>query len=166
MVAITRFGSGPVTVAMVTALCLWLLARRQRREAVLLAAANLGGTALSATLKTIFERQRPPAEIVSSLTDPQSFSFPSGHAMSAMVFYASISIVGMRLGRAGLRAFVLGLALLMIPTMGFTRLYLGVHYPSDVAAGWALGAAWVSLWYLILYAKQSSAGSEGASRRG
>ena len=71
--------------------------------------------------------------------------------MGAMVFYASICIVGLRLDRPWLRGLVLALALVMIPTTGFTRLYLGVHYPSDVVAGWALGAAWVSLSYLVLY---------------
>jgi undecaprenyl-diphosphatase len=166
MVAVTTFGSGPVTALMVTALCIWLLARGQQREALFLAAANLGSAIGNAALKATFERQRPPAEIVRSLADLQSFSFPSGHAMNAMVFYASISIVGMRLGRAGLRVFVLGLALLMIPTMGFTRLYLGVHYPTDVVAGWATGATWVSLSYLMFYAKADSGPGGGVSRGG
>lgn len=152
MVAVTRFGAGQVTGAIVITLCAWLLVRKQTLEAAFLATANLGSAILNAALKAVFERQRPPTDIVVSITDPQSFSFPSGHAMSAMVFYASISIVAMRLGSAGLRTVVLAAALVMIPTMGFTRVYLGVHYPSDVIAGWALGAAWISSSYLVFYA--------------
>jgi len=151
MVAITWLGTGPVTLTLTAVLCMSLLVRKQRLDAAFLAAANFGGAIVNAAAKAIFVRQRPPAEVVNSIMEPQSFSFPSGHAMGAMVFYASICIIGLRLDRPWLRVFVLALALVMIPTTGFTRLYLGVHYPSDVVAGWALGAAWVSLSYLALY---------------
>lgn len=149
MVGITRVGTGPVTAIMTSILCLWLWAKKQHRNAVFLAAANFGGAVLNATLKAIFERQRPSGQLVSAFVDPQTFSFPSGHAMSAMIFYASVSIVAARLGAPRLRAFVYVLAIIMIPTMGFTRLYLGVHYPSDVVGGWAMGAAWVAFIYLL-----------------
>jgi undecaprenyl-diphosphatase len=152
MVAITRFGTGPVTATLTALLCVWLLVREQRRDAAFLATVNLGSVILNTAFKSLFERQRPPDEIVTSVMDLQTFSFPSGHALSAMVFYASVSIVGARLGGAGLRALLLAAAALMIPTMGFTRVYLGVHYPTDVIAGWGLGAAWVSVAYLIFYA--------------
>lgn len=151
MVTITRFGTGPATAAMTTVLCVWLLLRKRAQETVFLATANFGASLVNAALKLAFERQRPTSEIVSSLMDPQSFSFPSGHAMSAMVFYASLSIVAARLGGTRVRILVVALALIMIPTMGFTRLYLGVHYPTDVVGGWALGATWVSLSYLVFY---------------
>jgi undecaprenyl-diphosphatase len=151
VLAITRFGAGPTTAAITTLLCVWMLIRKQTQEAVFLATANFGASMVNAALKVTFERQRPTSEIVSSLMDPQSFSFPSGHAMSAMVLYTSISIVAARLGGTAVRTMVMALALIMIPTMGFTRLYLGVHYPTDVMGGWALGAAWVSLSYLVFY---------------
>ena len=151
MVAITRLGTGPVTLTLTTVCCMWLLVRKQGLDAAFLATANFGGAIVNAAAKAIFVRQRPPVEVVHSIMESQSFSFPSGHAMGAMVFYASICIVGLRLDRPWLRGLVLALALVMIPTTGFTRLYLGVHYPSDVVAGWALGAAWVSLSYLVLY---------------
>jgi len=148
MVGITRFGAGPVTAIMTSILCVWLWTKRQNRSALFLAVTNLGGGLLNATLKATFERQRPSGELARAFVDPQTFSFPSGHAMSAMIFYTSVSIVAARLGGPGLRAFVRVLAIMMIPTMGFTRLYLGVHYPSDVVGGWAMGAAWVALIYL------------------
>lgn len=156
MVAVTRFGSGPVTAALTTTLCIWLFARSWRLEAAFLALSNLGSAALNTGLKAIFERQRPQSEIVSAITDPQSFSFPSGHALSAMVFYVSILIVGARLAGAPLRASLLTLAVIMVPMMGFTRLYLGVHYPTDVIAGWAVGAAWVSSSYLAFFARRDT----------
>lgn len=152
MVILTNLGSGVVMISGTILLCSWLLIRERRRDAGFLATANLGSAFVNTVLKVAFERQRPPAEIVSSITDPQTFSFPSGHAMSAAVFYASIAIVGSRLGGAGVRFLLLAAALTMIPAMGFTRLYLGVHYPTDVVAGWALGGAWVSLCYLMFHA--------------
>ena len=150
LVAITRLGTGSVTLTLTTVLCVWLFARKRRLDAAFLATANFGSAIISAAIKATFERQRPPIEIVNSVLEPQSFSFPSGHAMGAMVFYVSICIIGVHLNRPW-RVLVLALALAMVPTMGFTRLYLGVHYPSDVVAGWALGAAWVSLSYLVLF---------------
>ncbi len=164
MVAITRLGTGPVTLTVTAVLCLWLFVRRQRLDAAFLATANFGSAIINVAVKAIFERHRPPIEIVNSILEPQSLSFPSGHAMGAMVFYVSICIIGVHWHRPW-RALVLVLALVMVPTMGFTRLYLGVHYPSDVVAGWALGAAWVSLSYLVLF-QTWPGGRRVASRRG
>lgn len=148
MVAITDFGKGLVTGVLVLVLVVAIGIKRATAEAVFLLIANAGGWILSLVTKSLFERPRPPPDVVSAITHPQSFAFPSGHSLIAMVFYTSLVMVASGLGRKGLAISLTVLAAIMVPTMGFTRVYLGVHYPSDVIAGFALGAAWV--WFVYL----------------
>jgi undecaprenyl-diphosphatase len=148
MVAITTTGRGPVTAAFVLLLATWLLVRGFRTKAVFLLVANLGSAVLSQSAKAMFSRPRPSFDVATRITGPDSFSFPSGHALSAMVLYTSLAMVAGGLGHGRLQRALIALALVMVPTMGFTRVYLGAHYPSDVVGGWALGAAWVWLVYL------------------
>jgi len=148
MGAVTTVGRGSITAVFVLLLTTWLLVRGSRREAALLLVANLGSAALSPLSKAIFSRPRPPLELATHITNPESFSFPSGHALSAMVLYTSFVMVAAGLGHRRLQRALIVLAAVMIPTIGFTRVYLGVHYPSDVVGGWALGAVWVWLVYL------------------
>jgi len=148
VVAITNVGRGPVSIAIVFLVAAGLLVRGCWKEASLLVVANLGSLALDRGVKAMFARPRPPLDLVTRITDPQGFSFPSGHALSAMVLYTSLAMVAGGLGLPRLKRASIALAMILIPAMGFTRVYLGVHYPSDVIGGWALGAAWVWLVYL------------------
>lgn len=145
MLGITAAGEGRVTAALTTIVVVVLLATRHGKEALFMAVANIGTGFLSPALKDWFARPRP--ELVSKLAFPGSLSFPSGHAMSAMVFYTAFALVVHHVAPRW-SAPAAALAAFMIPVMGFTRMYLGVHYPSDVVAGWAVGAAWVWLAYL------------------
>ena len=102
---------------------------------VYVAATVLGANLLSEALKLVFQRPRP--ESFFGFESPITYSFPSGHAMVSLVFYLALAEVLAPPGRrpaARVAAAVLSLA------VGFSRVYLGVHYPTDVAAGWA-GAA-------------------------
>ena len=148
MIGITNIGRGTITAAFAIGLTAWLWFRGHRNEAIFLLVANLGSGVLDWSAKAIFARPRPPLDLVTRITNPESFSFPSGHALSAMVLYTSVALVTARLGPLRLTCAMIVLALVMIPTMSITRVYLGVHYPSDVLAGWALGGAWVWLAYL------------------
>jgi undecaprenyl-diphosphatase len=148
MLAITSIGRGTITAAFVLLSAAWLLVRGFRAEALFLAVANLGSGVLSPSTKGMFSRPRPLLEMATRVTSPESFSFPSGHALSAMVLYTSLAMVAAGLGHLRLQRALIALAAVMVPTMGFTRVYLGVHYPSDVVGGWALGAVWVWLVYL------------------
>ena len=149
MLLITFIGKGWVTVTVVVIIVLWLLLRTNaKREAIFLAIVNIGSSVWSPLFKSFFDRPRPTPDIVASITSPSSASFPSGHAMSAMVFYASLALLARHVSPR-LYPFTIALAAFMIPTMGFTRMYLGVHYPTDVIAGWAWGAAWVSFAYWV-----------------
>src|SRR3546814_11966667 len=79
-----------------------------------------------------------------------SSSFPSGHAMTAGVVYLTLAAVLIRVEtRRRLKAYLLSLAVLVTVAVGASRVYLGVHWPSDVVAGWAAGAAWAMLWWGI-----------------
>ncbi len=114
-----------------------------RGSAVLLWVAVLGNAALNTLLKRAFARPRPevfPFRIPG--IGDAAVSFPSGHAMSAVVAYGTLAFVVARLQPSGLRLATLAFAALLVLSVGASRLYLGVHYPSDVAGGFAAGFAW------------------------
>jgi len=145
MRVITAMG-GTVFVTLVTvALVVMLLAGGRRFEAGFTAGAVGGGVLISTLAKGHFERPRPAA--VQALVElPASYSFPSGHSMASLCLGTAIGWLAIRSGLS-VRARVLvvaGCALYAL-AVGLTRVYLGVHYPSDVIASWLLGGAWLSL---------------------
>lgn len=140
-------GFGVLTLA--TLLVLGYLAiQRKWGGALLVLAAMLGGTALSEGLKLGFARPRP--DLVAHTVDVASMSFPSGHAMLSAVAYLTLgALLARAQARAGLRAYVLGAAIVLTLIVGASRVYLGVHWPTDVLAGWCLGAAWALACWLV-----------------
>jgi undecaprenyl-diphosphatase len=118
----------------------------QRRSAGLLVFAVVSGAVLSLALKRGYDRPRPA--LVPHATSVYTASFPSGHSMLSAVAYLTLAAVVARvLPRKRLKAFVLGWALLFTGLAGASRVYLGVHWPTDVLAGWAIGASWaVACW--------------------
>ena len=156
-VDLTALGS----VSVLTILCvfsavlLWI--QRDRLSAWQLSIAALGGGLISTVFKRTLGRARP-AE-VDKLVEVTSFSYPSGHSLAAASVYLTLAIVTARqLGGAPARAFVFGSALLLMSAVGLSRAYLGVHFPSDIAAGLLLGAGWsllVSAWFSYLRAKRA-----------
>lgn len=129
----------------------FLLIQRKRLSALLLALGLAGGVALSEGLKSLFERERPPA--LYQAVDTLNASFPSGHALLSTVFYLSLGVMLTRaFPRKRLKAFVLGAAMLIAMLVGLTRVYLGAHWASDVLAGWSVGAAWAMALWLASYA--------------
>jgi len=94
-----------------------------------------GALVLEIWLKLAFHRARPAAFL--GLASPDSYSFPSGHALYAMCLYSALASI-----TAGRRMLAWTAAGLMIALIGFSRIYLGVHYPSDVLAGWSIGWFW------------------------
>nr|WP_269468610.1 phosphatase PAP2 family protein [Alteromonas sp. ASW11-130] len=107
----------------------------------------LGGT-LTFYLKEVFERARP--EKVSALVDVMTYSFPSGHAMtSSIVFMTLGALLAQTVPRNIEKIYFIATALFLSFIIGLTRVYLGVHYPTDVMAGWAAGTAWALLCWSI-----------------
>ena len=153
MVELTMLGTWIVvlTIVGIAALFLWLT--RHKYSATLLLVATMGGIVLDNILKVGFSRPRP--RIFEWGTTASSYSFPSGHAMSATVVYATVAYVAARLQKTyAARLATLGVAGVVIATICFSRLYLGVHYPSDVVAGVVMGLAWASFCMATLEAIQ------------
>jgi undecaprenyl-diphosphatase len=110
-----------------------------------------GGIALSSALKVGFERPRP--DLVAHLVDVHTLSFPSGHAMVSAVTYLTLgALLAQIQAREGLKAYVLGVAVVLTLLIGLSRVYLGVHWPTDVVAGWCAGTAWaIGCWVIATW---------------
>jgi undecaprenyl-diphosphatase len=145
MLGLTRLGDGE-TLLMITLASLAFLAWKQRkREASFLAAATSGTLLLSVLLKLAFQRPRPGPDLLYLVTTPASFSFPSGHALGSTGVLLSLVIVARALGvRGWYLVATTASALGVIAGIATSRVYFGVHFPSDVLGGLLAGAAWVS----------------------
>lgn len=131
----------------------FLFIMRKRLSALLLVVGLAGGVALSEGLKALFERERPPAAY--QAVETLNASFPSGHALLSTVFYLTLGVMLTRaFPRRGLKAYVLGCAVVIALLIGLTRIYLGAHWASDVFAGWSVGAAWSMVLWLVAYAAE------------
>jgi undecaprenyl-diphosphatase len=125
---------------------LWLQGMRRAALYVLLAIG--GGLLLSLALKAGFHRPRP--DLISHGSMVYTASFPSGHSMlSAIVYLTGGAMLALVHRRRVVRVYILGCAVLATLLVGLSRVYLGVHWPTDVLAGWAGGAAWAALCWLI-----------------
>jgi undecaprenyl-diphosphatase len=137
----TYLGTGSVVLVVVGVAALFLWHTEHKYSARLLLASTFGAIILNNALKLIFQRDRP--SLFEWGTPTASSSFPSGHAMSATVVYGTVAYLVARLQKHRIsRVLTLTGALLLILTICFTRLYLGVHYPSDVLGGIVVGLAW------------------------
>jgi undecaprenyl-diphosphatase len=156
MVEITALGTGVVVMMIVAVAALFLVLTQHKYSAILLLASTAGGIVLDGVLKLGFNRPRPSIFVPEVHT--VSSSFPSGHAMSAAIVYTTVAYLAARLHkRRWARWLVMMIALLIIVLISFSRLYLGVHYPSDVLAGIAIGLAWAGFCMAILEAIQKFA---------
>ena len=129
-------------VLVAVAVLVW---RCDSREALVAALIVASGTALGAIAKRVTARPRPPA--TAALVElPTSYSFPSGHTLAALLLWTVIAFVVLRVAHAGwTKALAVGGGLLVVVLVGTSRVYLGVHWPSDVLASWLLGVAWLSV---------------------
>jgi undecaprenyl-diphosphatase len=144
---ITSLGSYAVLGLASGAVVGFLLLLRKRASAVLVAACVIGGVALSGALKLAFQRPRP--DMVPHATEVFTASFPSQHAMLSAIVYLTLGALLMRVQSAWqVKLYVIVLAVLLTLLVGASRVYLGVHWPTDVLAGWCLGAAWALLCWL------------------
>lgn len=150
MIDITALGGGPV-LTLITILAMgYLIARQRGRLAVLLGVLIAAGGLMNNLLKQVFIRERP--EIVPHLVEVSSASFPSGHAMnSAMVYLTLAALLASTERSQRVRVFLMFTALFLTLIVGASRVYLGVHWPTDVLAGWSVGSAWAVLSSIITY---------------
>lgn len=140
----TSLGSSTILIFVTLAAIGYLVLTGRRGMALLLLVSAGGGMALSNLFKFLFDRPRP--DIVAHVVETSTTSFPSGHAMLSAVIYLTLGALLARVEKsAALKAYFLGLAIFLTLAIGASRVYLGVHYPTDVLAGWSLGAAWAML---------------------
>lgn len=154
-----RYGVIPIDILLVLTL---LLARRWR-EASFAAASFAGSALLNLATKQFFRRDRPT--LWESLAPETTFSFPSGHAMGSMTLAMTLILLSWH---TRWRWLVLVVALAFVLQVGASRIYLGVHYPSDILGGWLAGMAWAVGVYFVMFRwgarpwKRASAADDGA----
>lgn len=148
MIFITDLGYGKPYFLIVSAIFLLILYLKRWREAAGLAICLAGGAVLNLLLKNLFERARPE---LFRLVEATGYSFPSGHAMVSLCFYGMAAFLLARgLKRWQGRVLVISAAGLLIAAIGVSRVYLGVHYPTDIAAGYAAGSMWLAFCISLL----------------
>jgi len=150
----TFLGSPMVVSILVMFTVVLLYWKGRRREAVGMFIANAAGAGLNETLKYLFHRRRPD---IHRLTAAHGYSFPSGHSMGSVMFYGTLGYFVCRWTRSiFIKIFTCIASAFMILMTGVSRIYLGVHYPSDVIAGFTAGGAWLSVCLTGLHSRNES----------
>lgn len=142
MLFLTYLGTWQVVLAGVFLVAIGLLIAKRRYELWVLAGSIMGGGLFVLLIKQIGHRPRP--DLVNALVFEQTFSFPSGHGFIAIVFFGLCAYFLFRAAKSRMVRFgIVAMTLCLVIAIGFSRVYLGVHWPSDVLAGYAVGAAWL-----------------------
>jgi undecaprenyl-diphosphatase len=144
---LTAIGGPTVLTLVVLAVIGFLVLQERYRTALVIALTSTGGEIANTLLKNAFSRPRP--DVVPHLRDAVSTSFPSGHAMESAIIYLTLGAMMMRVAERRLtKLYCMCLAVLLTFLVGVSRVYLGVHYPTDVLGGWILGFVWASVCWL------------------
>ncbi|MDQ0314116.1 phosphatase PAP2 family protein [Amorphus orientalis] len=145
---ITALGSFPVLFLIGAIAVGYLVVLRSYASALLVIVSLVGGSALNTVLKQAFARPRP--DLVAHLVDVHTLSLPSGHAMLSTVTYLTIGALLARVQpNRLLKIYTVAVAVALALLVGISRVYLGVHWPTDVLSGWCLGAAWAMACWLV-----------------
>jgi undecaprenyl-diphosphatase len=160
----TALGGTLIMTMMILGSVAALLFLRLRREAVLLALTVITGSLVESLMKILFGRPRP--EIVPHLTEAGGMSFPSGHSFnSAMIYIAMALAFATMSARESVRVTIISAAIVISMLIATSRVWLGVHFPSDVAAGWLAGAGWAFLASALFFKPaKAAADSETAEK--
>jgi undecaprenyl-diphosphatase len=159
---ITGWGSVVTIVVLTASVCGYLVLTHRRRVALFVLAAVGGGEGVSTLLKHFYHRPRP--DLVPHGMEVFTASFPSGHAMMSAIAFLTLGTLVTRVEpRRRVGAMVMVLAIGMTILVGISRVYLGVHWPSDVLAGWCVGAAWAALCWFVALQLQRRGNVEGAA---
>lgn len=141
---LTALGGTPVITLLTVLVCAYFLLRWRWRRAFFVAGAISLGAIFNSLLKALYDRARP--DVVPHLTEVASASFPSGHSMMASITYLTLgALLARSTDSRRERVYFYSVSAALTLLIGFTRVFLGVHYPSDVVAGWAGGFAWAVL---------------------
>ena len=138
---VTWLGAFGVLAAVGAVALIVLLRANRRGDAILLVVAMAGAVVIENALKFGIRRARPDPFFG---TDPTTYSFPSGHSLFSLTVYGAIATLAARHARPGGRATIWSATGLLLAAIGFSRVYLGVHYPTDVLGGWLIALAWLA----------------------
>lgn len=146
---LSALGSKSVLTVVVLSVVGFLVLRKQYQSALLIAAVSFTGVLAVVFLKLMFARERP--DIIPYLTEVSTQSYPSGHTMMSAVIYLSLaSMLANIQQKKRVKIYSILIALILTMLVGVSRLYLGVHYPTDVMAGWSVGLVWAALGWLVI----------------
>jgi undecaprenyl-diphosphatase len=144
MADVTALGGYTVLTMLTGFAVVYLIIVRKAVTALFLAGSVISGLLMSSILKFVYLRPRP--ELVAHLVPVQTSSFPSGHATNAAVVYLTLAILLANAEKnRWVRSYLMAIAIFLTVAVGVSRVYLGVHWPSDVLAGWCVGGAWAGL---------------------
>jgi len=144
---LTALGGPTVLGLVVVSVAGYLLLQTRYHTAIVVLATAASGEVVNFAMKNLFMRPRP--DVVPHLRDVTTSSFPSGHAMESAIIYLTLGAMLMRLAeRRVTKIYCIGIAIFLTLLVGISRVYLGVHYPTDVVAGWMFGFFWASLCWI------------------
>lgn len=154
---ITALGGAPVLTLITLGVIGYLLLRKSYRSMWLVLISTLSGLGMSLLLKFYFIRPRP--SVVPHLMIETTPSFPSGHSMMSAVIYLTLAALLTRLETSNkVRIYTMSIALFFVFLIGISRVFLGVHYPTDILGGWTFGVVWAVLcWYIARYLQKQGA---------
>jgi undecaprenyl-diphosphatase len=166
MIDITALGGGTVLAIITIFVSIFLILQKRYDAFWLLLAATAGGALISFGLKEIYARERP--DLVYRLVTVNSLSFPSGHSMMSAVLYLTQAAIVARFQREWkIRIYIVSIALFLTFIIGLSRVYLGVHYPTDVIGGWTIGLAWACFcWCVVWYIQRRKRVTNKANETG
>lgn len=150
---VTSLGGGTLIILITFTVFGYLLLQKDYKMAFLFLFAIAGGAFIGIYLKEVFGRERPT--VVAQLYPANNLSFPSGHSMMSVVVYLTLGALIARIQRKRIiRFYILAVSFLLALLIGLTRVYIGVHYPTDVLGGWSIGLAWASLCWILAWLLQ------------
>jgi undecaprenyl-diphosphatase len=148
LIDLTSIGGPTVLWLVIGAVAGFLVLQTRYRTATVVVVTSVSGELLNQVMKHAFNRPRPT--IVPHLRVVYSTSFPSGHAMESAIVYLTLAAILMRASESrATKTYILALAVLLTVLVGVSRVYLGVHYPTDVIGGWIVGFIWASICWLV-----------------
>jgi len=154
---LTALGGSTALSLVIFSVVGFLLLQARYRTALVVAITSISGEVISAVLKQTFNRPRP--SVVPHLRDVYTMSFPSGHAMESAIVYLTLGAILMRATESRLtKLYCLGMAMVLTLLAGVSRVYLGVHYPTDVIGGWMIGFVWASVCWMAAARFEKTAG--------
>ena len=161
---LTALGGSTVLGLVIFSVLGFLLLQARYRTALVVAITSISGEVIDSVLKQTFNRPRP--SVVPHLRDVYTMSFPSGHAMESAIVYLTLGAILMRATESRLtKLYCLGMAMLLTLLVGVSRVYLGVHYPTDVIGGWMIGFVWASVCWMAAARFEKTARDQGGARK-